>query len=316
MNCVVTGAAGFIGSTVVKKLLERGVTVRGVDNFADFYPRSIKEVNIRDLREREGFSLVEEDLVTCDLAPILAGADAIIHLAAQAGVRTSWGDEFRTYTDSNILATQRLLEASRGSSVGRFVYASSSSVYGENQQLPLREDALPLPLSPYGVSKLAAERLCRLYWKNFGVDTISLRYFTVYGPGQRPDMSFHRFIRALLEGTTFRIFGTGEQTRDFTYVGDAADVTIDALEKGNPGTAYNIGGGNRVSLGEVVDTMVRLTKCEPKVVYQDFEKGDMMHTMADTVLARRELGYTPAVDIEEGLAAEIEWMKAVLESEK
>lgn len=316
MNVVVTGAAGFIGSAVARKLLDRGESVKAVDCFADFYPRAIKEVNIADLRDRKGFTLLEEDLVSCDLGPVLEGADAVIHLAAQAGVRTSWGEEFRTYTDSNILATQRLLEASRETSVTRFVYASSSSVYGENQELPLREDALPLPLSPYGVSKLAAERLCRLYWKNFGVDTISLRYFTVYGPGQRPDMSFHRFIRALLEGTTFRIFGTGEQTRDFTYVGDAADVTIAALETGKPGTAYNIGGGNRVSLREVVDSMVRLTGCKPNVTYQDFEKGDMMHTMADTVLAREELGYLPAVDIEEGLSAEIDWMRSVLEREK
>ncbi len=313
MRCVVTGAAGFIGSHLSRALLDRSWEVRGVDCFADFYPRQMKEANLADLRGREGFELMEEDLVTCDLGPVLEGADAVIHLAAQAGVRTSWGRDFKTYTDSNILATQRLLESCRHPWGGRFVFASSSSVYGETQDLPLGEEAPLLPLSPYGVSKLAAERLCRLYWKNFGVSTVSLRYFTVYGPGQRPDMSFHRFIKAMLTGETFRIFGTGEQSRDFTYVGDAVEVTINALTAGTPGTAYNVGGGNRVSLKEVVAIMARLTGAEPRIVYQEFEKGDMMHTMADASLAAEDLGYAPKVGIEEGLAAEVEWLRGVLD---
>lgn len=313
MACLVTGAAGFIGSHLSRKLLSRGWRVRGVDNFADFYPRAMKERNLEGVRDHPGFEIIEEDLVTCDLTPLLRDVGAVIHLAAQAGVRTSWGEEFKTYTDSNILATQRLLEACRGGKVERFVYASSSSVYGETQDLPLREDSPCLPLSPYGVSKLAAERLCRLYWKNFRVPTVSLRYFTVYGPGQRPDMSFHRFIRAMLLGETFRIFGTGEQTRDFTFVGDAADVTIAALTKGSPGGVYNIGGGNRISLKEVVELMAEVTGARPSVEYQAFEKGDMMHTMADTELAGRELGYAPQTGIEEGLRAEAAWLKSFLE---
>lgn len=313
MICLVTGAAGFIGSTVSRILLDRGWEVRGVDCFTDFYPRSMKEGNIADLTGRRGFEIVEEDLVNCPVDPLLEGVKAVIHLAAQAGVRTSWGAEFRTYTDSNILATQRLLEGCRDGAVDRFVYASSSSVYGETQDLPLSEQSPCLPISPYGVSKLAAEGLCRLYWKNFAVPTVSLRYFTVYGPGQRPDMSFHRFIRAMYLGETFRIFGTGEQTRDFTYVGDAAAVTVDALEAGAPGGVYNIGGGNRISLRDVVDIMARVTDAEPKIVYQDFEKGDMMHTMADAGLARRELNYAPRTGIEEGLRAEADWLRTFLD---
>jgi len=315
MKCLVTGAAGFIGSTLTKKLLDRDWEVVGIDNFADFYPRSMKEMNLESIRGRESFQLVEEDLVTCELDPLFDGVDAVIHLAAQAGVRTSWGSEFRTYTDSNILATQRLLEASRGKALQRFVYASSSSVYGETQVLPLHEAAPVLPLSPYGVSKLAAERLCRLYWKNFDVPTISLRYFTVYGPGQRPDMSFHRFIKAMLTGGSFRIFGTGEQTRDFTFVEDAAEVTMNAITRGAAGGVYNIGGGNRVSLKEVVELMAALTSTKPDFQFQDFEKGDMMHTMADATLAREELGYLPRTDIEAGLKAEIDWLKRLIGKE-
>lgn len=315
MKCLVTGAAGFIGSTVTRKLLDKGWEVVGIDNFADFYPRSMKEMNLENVLDRKGFRLVEEDLVTCDLEPLFDGVGAVIHLAAQAGVRTSWGREFRTYTDSNILATQRLLEESRGKDLQRFVYASSSSVYGETQVLPLHEDAPVLPLSPYGVSKLAAERLCRLYFKNFDVPTISLRYFTVYGPGQRPDMSFHRFIKAMLTGGSFRIFGTGEQTRDFTFVEDAAEVTMNAVVKGEAGSVYNIGGGNRVSLKEVVDLMAALTGTTPDFQFQDFEKGDMMHTMADASLAREELGYLPQTGIEAGLKAEIDWLKRLIEKE-
>jgi UDP-glucose 4-epimerase len=290
--------------------------VVGIDNYADFYPRAMKEQNLEGIIGREGFRLFEEDLVTCELDDLFEGVDAVIHLAAQAGVRTSWGREFRTYTDSNILASQRLLEAARGRNLRRFVYASSSSVYGETQSLPLHEDAPLLPLSPYGVSKLAAERLCRLYWKNFGVPTLSLRYFTVYGPGQRPDMSFHRFIRAMLTGESFRVFGTGEQTRDFTFVDDAVKVTMHAVTQGEAGGVYNIGGGNRISLKAVVELMASLTGANPKFEFQAFEKGDMMHTMADTTRAREELGYSPATGIEAGLEAEIAWMKNLLGREE
>lgn len=313
MICLVTGAAGFIGSDLCRKLLEAGWQVRGVDNFSDFYPRRFKELNISKIKGNPSFEFLEDDLVTADLEPLLAGADAIAHLAAQAGVRTSWGTNFRTYTDSNILATQRLLEACRRFPIRRFVFASSSSVYGETQDLPLREGAHCLPLSPYGVSKLAAERLCRLYWKNFGIPTVSLRYFTVYGPGQRPDMAFHRLIRALLGGENFTLFGTGEQTRDFTYVGDITAATVLALASGNAGEVYNIGGGNRVSLNRVVELLAGITGCRPRIDHRDFERGDMMHTVADATLAARDLGFTPQTGIEEGLEAEVRWFREVIE---
>lgn len=313
MICLVTGAAGFIGSNLSRRLLEAGWQVRGVDNFADFYPRSFKDANLAPLQGDPRFQLVEADLVTADLGPLLSGADTVVHLAAQAGVRTSWGTHFRTYTDSNVLATQRLLEACRVHPVRRFVFASSSSVYGETQDLPLREDAPCLPLSPYGVTKLAAERLCRLYWKNFAIPTISLRYFTVYGPGQRPDMSFHRLIRALLRGERFTVFGTGEQTRDFTFVADIAEATVLALTAGNPGEAYNIGGGNRVSLNHVVRLLAGITGCEPLIDHRDFERGDMMHTMADAGRAARELGFAPRTGIESGLEAQVRWLRRLLE---
>ncbi len=313
MICLITGAAGFIGSHLSRQLLSAGWKVRGVDNFADFYPRKMKEDNIADLRRRRHFEFIERDLVTADPSPLLDGVGAVAHLAAQAGVRTSWGAEFRTYTDSNILATQRLLEASRERVLEKFVFASSSSVYGETQQFPLEEEATLMPLSPYGVTKLAAERLCRLYWKNFGVPTVCLRYFTVYGPGQRPDMSFHRFIRAVLRGEPLTLFGTGEQTRDFTFVDDAVEATMAALQDGQPGRVYNIGGGNRVSLKQVLEMLSELTGREPRIEYLDFVKGDMMHTVADTRRAQSELRFSPRTGIKQGLKAEVLWLRKVLQ---
>lgn len=310
MLCLVTGAAGFIGSAVSRLLLEEGHEVRGVDSFADFYPRRVKEDNVAGLRASRGFELVEADLVDADPGPLLEGADSVVHLAAQAGVRTSWGESFRAYTDSNVLATQRLLEACRGRGLRRFVFASSSSVYGETQRLPLGEDAPCLPLSPYGVTKLAAERLCRLYFVNFAVPTVSLRYFTVYGPGQRPDMSFHRLIRCLLRGERFTVFGTGEQTRDFTFVRDAARAVLLALGQGREGAVYNIGGGNRVSLNHVIELLAGITGREPIVERRGFESGDMMHTLADAGRAAAELGFEPRTPLAEGLAAEVEWLRA------
>jgi UDP-glucose 4-epimerase len=283
-----------------------------VDNFADFYPRSFKEANLDGLSGQAGFELVEQDLVTANLGELLKGVGAVAHLAAQAGVRSSWGTQFRTYTDTNVLATQQLLEACREHPVSRFAFASSSSVYGETQHLPLREDMPCLPLSPYGVTKLAAERLCRLYWKNFSIPTVSLRYFTVYGPGQRPDMAFHRLIRALLRGERFTVFGTGEQTRDFTYVDDIAEATWRALNGGTPGEAYNIGGGNRVSLNRVIELLSGITGREALVDRRDFERGDMMHTVADATLAAEDLGFRPATAIEDGLAREVAWLRSVL----
>ncbi|RME53122.1 MAG: NAD-dependent epimerase/dehydratase family protein, partial [Deltaproteobacteria bacterium] len=210
MKVLVTGVAGFIGSHLAEWVVERGDEVVGIDVFSDYYPRSFKEANIASLREAENFHLIEGDLVTLPLSELLSGVAVVFHQAAQAGVRASWGESFRVYTDTNVLATQRLLEACRERDLQRFVYASSSSVYGDTTDLPMKEATTrPRPVSPYGVTKLAGEHLCYLYWKNFRIPTVSLRYFTVYGPRQRPDMAFHKLMKAVRRGETFPLYGDG-----------------------------------------------------------------------------------------------------------
>ena len=231
MKALVTGAAGFIGSTLSAALVDRGIDVIGVDCFTDYYSREVKEDNLARLRQHPKFTFVEAALQTADLESLLDGVTVVYHLAAQAGVRKSWGDDFRIYTTNNVDATQRLLEAVKDRPLSRFVYASSSSVYGDIAAIPMREDVRLQPVSPYGVTKLAAEHLCHLYHVNFGVPAVSLRYFTVYGPRQRPDMGFHRFIRAALTGGAITLFGDGQQTRDFTYVGDAVAATMAAGDR-------------------------------------------------------------------------------------
>jgi nucleoside-diphosphate-sugar epimerase len=236
----------------------------------------------------------------------------VFHLAAQAGVRKSWGRDFDVYTSNNIEASQRLLEGLSGRRIERFVYASSSSVYGDDVAMPMREDALPQPVSPYGVTKLAAEQLCYLYFANYGVPTVALRYFTVYGPRQRPDMGFHRFLRATLRGEPITVYGDGEQTRDFTFVDDAVSATIAAAIRGVPGRVYNIGGGSRVSVNEVLDIIGRVAGRRPLITVDSAQKGDMRHTYADTSLARRDLEFAPTVSLEAGLAAEQQWLAGIL----
>ena len=232
----------------------------------------------------------------------------VFHLAAQAGVRKSWGRDFRIYTDNNVDASQQLLEACVGRPLHRFVYASSSSVYGDNASIPMREDALPQPVSPYGVTKLAAEQLCYLYHVNHRVPTTSVRYFTVYGPRQRPDMAFHRFLRAAIDGDPIVLYGDGEQTRDFTFVTDAVAATIAAGERGVPGRAYNIGGGSRVTVNDVLKIVERLVGRPVLVRREPAQKGDMRDTHADTTLARTDLGFAPAVSLEQGLESEYRWL--------
>jgi UDP-glucuronate 4-epimerase len=225
MKALVTGGAGFIGSHLSERLLEQGAQVRAIDAFTDFYPRPLKERNLHGLLGRSGYEFVEGDLRQADLGQLLDGVTHVFHLAAQAGVRRSWGTEFGVYTGLNIDATQVLLEACAQRPIERLVYASSSSVYGDDVEIPMVETALPQPVSPYGVTKLAAEQLCHLYYVNFGVPCVSLRYFTVYGPRQRPDMGFNRFFTAIREGRPLVQYGDGLQTRDFTYVADAARAT-------------------------------------------------------------------------------------------
>jgi nucleoside-diphosphate-sugar epimerase len=312
MKALVTGVAGFIGSTLAGRLLTDGADVVGIDCFTDYYPRPIKERNLAALRQQPRFRFIESRIQDADLAHVLSDRTHVFHLAAQAGVRKSWGRDFAVYTENNIAATQVLLEACTRATLERVVYASSSSVYGDNVPVPMREDALPQPVSPYGVSKLAAEQLCYLYHVNYGVPTVSLRYFTVYGPRQRPDMGFHRFLRATILREPITVYGDGEQTRDFTFVDDAVSATQAAATRGIPGRVYNIGGGCRVSVNDVVEIIGRVAGRRPLVTVEPAQQGDMRHTYAETWLARADLGFQPKVGLEEGLAAEHAWLVELL----
>jgi len=310
-TCLVTGVAGFIGSHLAERLLAEGYDVFGVDCFTDHYPRSLKEANLQRLSPSPGFRFFPLDLRFADLRPLLSGVAYIFHQAAQPGVRSSWGTEFELYVQHNVLATQRLLEAVKdvGHDLRRFVFASSSSVYGEVEELPVREECLPRPYSPYGVTKLAAEHLCVLYHRNFGLPTISLRYFTVYGPRQRPDMAFRRFTTAMLSGEPLQVYGDGEQTRDFTFVSDAVQANLLAMQQGDDGGVYNIGGGSRVTVNETIRMLERITGVAAQIVYRPLQHGDVRDTWADTSRARAELGFLPQVSLEEGLRAEVEWIE-------
>jgi nucleoside-diphosphate-sugar epimerase len=308
MRALVTGAAGFIGSHLSGALLDRGAEVLGLDCFTDYYPRPIKEANLDHNRGRQGFEFIETRIQDADLPSLLDGVTHVFHLAAQAGVRKSWGRDFNTYTANNVEASQQLLEACVGRPLHRFVYASSSSLYGDNVAIPMREDALPQPVSPYGVTKLAAEQLCYLYNVNHGVPATSLRYFTVYGPRQRPDMAFNRFIRAALAGQPITLYGDGEQTRDFTFVRDTVAGTMAAGDRGVPGRAYNLGGGSRVTVNHVLEIIGRVTGQPLTIRREPAQKGDMRDTYADTSLAKADLGFAPQVSLEEGIEAEYRWL--------
>jgi nucleoside-diphosphate-sugar epimerase len=309
-TAVVTGVAGFVGSHLAERLLEDGWRVKGVDCFTDTYARSIKERNLTVAKGHAGFSLAEVDLATGDVGEAVRGSDVVFHLAGQAGVRSSWGAEFEIYTSRNILATQRLLEAAKEEGLRRLVYASSSSIYGDTTALPVTEDTLPLPVSPYGVSKLAAEYLCRLYCTNYGVPTVSVRYFTVYGPRQRPDMAFHRLIRAILKDESFPLYGDGKQTRDFTFVSDAVEATVGALGA-EPGSVFNVGGGSRVTLSEVIAMVEELAGKRARIERQQKQAGDVRHTWADTSRIREAIGFEPRVGLREGLGREVTWLRGL-----
>jgi len=311
VKAVVTGAAGFIGSHLAESLLADGHEVVGLDCFTDYYARAIKESNLTPLRAHDRFRLVEERLQDADLARLLDGAEQVFHLAAQAGVRASWGREFAHYTEHNVLATQRLLEAALAAGGPRIVYASSSSVYGDAQALPLREDGPCLPVSPYGVTKLAAEHLAVLYHRNHGLPTVSLRFFTVYGPRQRPDMAFHRFLKAARDRQPVTVYGDGTQTRDFTYVADIVAAVRAAALSGRPGCVYNVGGGERVALNEVLRLIESVTGERLQIQRQEPQKGDMKDTFADTSAARRDLGFRSTVALAEGLAREWQWIRGL-----
>lgn len=309
MNCLVTGAAGFIGSRLCRRLHKEGFSVTGIDCFTDYYPRFIKEKNLEPLLELERFRLVEEDINQMEITRIMSHADAVFHLAAQAGVRSSWGRKFSDYTLNNIETTQKILEACKMNPVKKLVYASSSSVYGDCPDLPMRESSRLFPYSPYGVTKLAAEHLCSLYFRNYGVPTVSLRFFTVYGPGQRPDMAFHKFLKAASEEKPIMVYGNGGQTRDFTYVGDIVEANLSAMEKGKPGEIYNIGGGHNRKLKDIFPIMEQVTGRKIAITYTESQKGDVPHTSADISKAEADLNYNPRTRLEDGLRKEWQWMR-------
>lgn len=310
MKALVTGAAGFIGSTLTDRLLSQGADVVGIDCFTDYYPRALKERNLAAARQSPRFRFVEDDLLGTDLDALLDGVTHIFHLAAQAGVRKSWGRDFGVYVHNNIAASQRLLEACAGRPLDRFVYASTSSVYGDDAPIPMREDQRLQPLSPYGVSKLAAEHLGHLYHVNHGLPFVALRYFTVYGPRQRPDMGFHRFLTAAMDGRPLTRYGDGEQTRDFTFVADAVTGTVAAGTRGVPGRVYNLGGGARVTVNDVFAMIGRLVGEPIAIDQQPPQKGDMRDTYADTSRAATDLGFAPSVTLEQGLAEEYAWLRS------
>ncbi|MBW4539852.1 MAG: NAD-dependent epimerase/dehydratase family protein [Myxacorys chilensis ATA2-1-KO14] len=310
---VVTGAAGFIGSHLVNALLSQGEQVIGVDQFNEYYDPALKRKNIAHVAQHPNFKLIEADIQTLDWTALLADVDVLYHQAAQAGVRSSWGTGFRTYTEQNVNVTQILLEAAKESKrLQRFVFASSSSIYGNAEAMPTSETLCPRPVSPYGITKLAAEQLCGLYHQNFRVPICALRYFTVYGPRQRPDMGFHKFFKAALDNQPIDIYGDGQQTRDFTYVSDAIAANLAAATVPEAvGEIFNIGGGSRVALTEVIDTMAAIADRPIQRNHIETAIGDARHTSADVSKAQRILRYQPQVKLSEGLQQEWEWIRAL-----
>jgi UDP-glucuronate 4-epimerase len=311
MRALVTGCAGFIGSHLAESLLADGHEVLGVDCFNDNYPRAQKVANLERALDFDSFRFLRRDLADADAPLLLAGCDVVFHLAAEPGVRSSWGMRFDSYLRNNVQSTQRLLEAAKPLDHLRFVYASSSSIYGDAARLPTPEATKPRPFSPYGVTKLAGEQMCLLYHANHGMPTVALRFFSVYGPRQRPDMAFNRFCEAAVRGEPITIYGDGEQTRDFTFVDDVVAATrAAAVAPAAPGHAYNVGGGSRVSLKHTLDVLADVSGRALDRRLEAREHGDVANTGADISHARADLGFEPATSLEQGLLAEYEWMAA------
>ena len=308
MTVLVTGAAGFVGSHLAERCLRLGWPVIGIDSFSDFYAEPVKRANVAAAAEDPEYTLIEGDLLDLDLVPLMADVSFVFHLAAQPGVRPSW-DSFALYTRMNVDATQRLLQAAREVSVERVVLASSSSVYGDAESFPTCEDVTPRPVSPYGVTKVATEHLANLYWRNFGVPTVCLRYFTVFGPRQRPDMAFNRLIECALTGRPFKVFGDGNQTRDFTYVADVVTATVAAAHCGVRGATYNIGGGSTRTMNSVFETLGELMGTPVGLCYEDRQPGDARDTAANIARARADLGFEPSVEFSAAIAAQLDWQR-------
>lgn len=311
MIALVTGVAGFIGSNLAARLVDDGWAVRGVDRFTAYYEESAKRGNLTPLLGNESFELIEADLLTTELSPLIDGVDVVFHQAGQPGVRMSWADGFRLCNEINVDVTQRLLEATHRHGVDRFVYASSSSVYGNATSYPTAETDQTAPFSPYGVTKLAAELLCNAYANNFGLPVTSLRYFTVYGPAQRPDMAIHRMIEATLMGSAFPVYGDGTQIRDFTFVGDVVDANVRAASAPlEPGSVINIAGGSSTTLTELIDVVGAAIGEPVPVERRPAQPGDVARTGGSIERARELLGWTPSTGIVEGVAAQVAWHRA------
>ena len=308
MRALVTGAAGFIGSTLTDRLLAQGWSVRGADSFTPYYDPAAKRLNIAHLAGVADFELCEVDLAIVELNELLDGIDVVFHLAGQPGVRLSWAEGFHTYSEMNIEVTQRLLEAARGRTLQRFVYASSSSVYGDADVVPTDENHPTRPYSPYGVTKLAGEHLSSAYGRNFEVPTTSVRYFTVYGPRQRPDMAFHRLIEAALNGESFPLYGDGRQVRDFTFIDDIVDATFLAGVADLPaGTVLNAAGGDSMELLDVVNLVGEVTGSPVQLDWRKAQPGDVRRTGGSIERARELLGWTPKFDLRAGIERQTAW---------
>ena len=298
MKSLVTGCAGFIGSHLAEKLLQEGHDVIGIDCFTDYYPRAVKERNIQNLIKQNGFTFIEKNIINFTEYPEV---DYVFHQAAQAGVRASWGQKFDIYTINNILATQKILEYYKDRKLTKFVFASSSSIYGNVDQLPIHEDTQKKPYSPYGVTKLAAENLCLLYHMNYNTPVISLRYFTVYGPRQRPDMGINKFVHAALNEDVIEVYGDGTQTRDFTFISDIVQANLLAADTDIIGEVFNIGGGSRISVNNLLNLIENAVGKEVHINHIEKQKGDVNHTYADVAKAQKLIGYKPIVTIDEGI---------------
>jgi nucleoside-diphosphate-sugar epimerase len=310
MKCLVTGAAGFIGSHLCEKLLEQGNEVTGLDAFIPYYAPALKEKNLEAARAHPHFRFERRDLRQDDCSDLLRNVDVVFHLAAMPGLVRSWSD-FDLYTTCNVQATQRLLEAVRQTApgLGRFLYISTSSVYG---RFASGDESLPLkPISPYGVTKLAAEQLCRAFEESYGLPLVVLRYFSVYGPRQRPDMGYNIFIRALLKGEPITVNGDGQQVRGNTYISDCVDVTIRAAEA-RVGETYNVGGGETASVWDILHKLEKIAGARANTRPEAARPGDQRYTFADTTRLRRHLNWEPRVGLDEGLARQVEWQRSLL----
>jgi len=310
MKALVTGCAGFIGSHLTEKLLEQDYDVIGIDCFTDYYSSDLKRSNIFDSLENDNFTLIEKDITTLNEFP---DVDYVFHLAGQPGVRKSWGKKFETYTKDNIYATQRLLEFYKDLNINKFVYSSSSSVYGD-VKLPMSEDTILKPISPYGVTKLAAEHLSYLYWKNYGLPIVSLRYFSVYGPRQRPDMAINKFVKAIIEGKKINIYGTGTQTRDFTFISDVVNATLLSANQNVVGEIINIGGGSNISVNDLIHQIENITGKKAIINYNSKKLGDVEDTLSDKNKSEKIMGWKSKISIEKGLEIYIKWYFDVLQN--